>query len=320
MKIVLLDGYTVNPGDLCWDEIKELGDFVYFDRTSNDRDEIRRRIGESEIVITNKTPIDSTIINSCPSIKYITLLSTGYNVVDIKAARDKGIDVSNIPTYGTDSVAQFSIALLLELCHHIGHHSREVKNGRWESSIDWCFWDYPLIELKGKTIGIFGFGRIGKRTAEIAKALEMNVIVTGRSDKKYVDDNGWKHVSKEELFHSSDVISLHAPLNDETNRIINKETISKMKDGVYIINTSRGGLIDEEALASALNSNKVGGAALDVVSTEPIENTNPLLKAKNCIITPHMAWGAKEARERIISIAASNIRSFINGNVQNKVN
>ena len=320
MKIVLLDGYTVNPGDLCWDEIKELGDFVYFDRTSKDRDEIRRRIGESEIVITNKTPIDSTIINSCPSIKYITLLSTGYNVVDIKAARDKGIDVSNIPTYGTDSVAQFSIALLLELCHHIGHHSREVKNGRWESSIDWCFWDYPLIELKGKTIGIFGFGRIGKRTAEIAKALEMNVIVTDRSDKKYVDDNGWKHVSKEELFHSSDVISLHAPLNDETNRIINKETISKMKDGVYIINTSRGGLIDEEALASALNSNKVGGAALDVVSTEPIENTNPLLKAKNCIITPHMAWGAKEARERIISIAASNIRSFINGNVQNKVN
>lgn len=320
MKIVLLDGYTVNPGDLCWDEIKELGDFVYFDRTSKDRDEIRRRIGESEIVITNKTPIDSTIINSCPSIKYITLLSTGYNVVDIKAARDKGIDVSNIPTYGTDSVAQFSIALLLELCHHIGHHSREVKNGRWESSIDWCFWDYPLIELKGKTIGIFGFGRIGKRTAEIAKALEMNVIVTGRSDKKYVDDNGWKHVSKEELFHSSDVISLHAPLNDETNRIINKETISKMKDGVYIINTSRGGLIDEEALASALNSNKVGGAALDVVSTEPIENTNPLLKAKNCIITPYMAWGAKEARERIISIAASNIRSFINGNVQNKVN
>ena len=320
MKIVLLDGYTVNPGDLCWDEIKELGDFVYFDRTSKDRDEIRRRIGESEIVITNKTPIDSTIINSCPSIKYNTLLSTGYNVVDIKAARDKGIDVSNIPTYGTDSVAQFSIALLLELCHHIGHHSREVKNGRWESSIDWCFWDYPLIELKGKTIGIFGFGRIGKRTAEIAKALEMNVIVTGRSDKKYVDDNGWKHVSKEELFHSSDVISLHAPLNDETNRIINKETISKMKDGVYIINTSRGGLIDEEALTSALNSNKVGGAALDVVSTEPIENTNPLLKAKNCIITPHMAWGAKEARERIISIAASNIRSFINGNVQNKVN
>ena len=222
MKIVLLDGYTVNPGDLCWDEIKELGDFVYFDRTSKDRDEIRRRIGESEIVITNKTPIDSTIINSCPSIKYNTLLSTGYNVVDIKAARDKGIDVSNIPTYGTDSVAQFSIALLLELCHHIGHHSREVKNGRWESSIDWCFWDYPLIELKGKTIGIFGFGRIGKRTAEIAKALKMNVIVTGRSDKKYVDDNGWKHVSKEELFHSSDVISLHAPLNDETNRIINR--------------------------------------------------------------------------------------------------
>lgn len=320
MRIVLLDGYTVNPGDLSWDALNDVGDFTYFDRTDpNNIDEIINRIGESEIVITNKTPITKEVIDSCPNIKYIALLSTGYNIVDVKYAQERGIPVSNIPTYGTDSVAQFAIALLLEVCHHIGHHSHEVKNGRWEKSIDWCFWDYPLIELSGKTIGIFGFGRIGKRTAEIAKALGMNVVVTGRKDEEYIDSEGWRHVSKEELFRISDVISLHAPLTDETKFIINNETISLMKEKAIIINTSRGGLVDEEALSTALNLGKIGGAAMDVVSTEPIKSSNPLLKAKNCIITPHMAWGAKEARERIISINLDNIRSFISEKPQNLV-
>ena len=320
MKIVLLDGYTVNPGDLSWDEIKKEGDFLYFDRTGKNRSDIIKNIGDSDIVITNKTPIDKETIDACPSLKYITILATGYNVVDIKKAREKGIPVSNIPTYGTDSVAQYAIALLLELCHHIGHHSNEVKNGRWEKSIDWCFWDYPLVELSGKTIGILGFGRIGKRTAEIAKAFGMNVIVAGRKDEEYTDDEGWRHVSKKELFKKSDVISLHTPETEETKKLINAETISMMKDGVLIVNSSRGGLVDEEALADALNKGKVGGAALDVVSTEPIEATNPLKRAKNCIITPHMAWGAKEARERIVETTLSNIRAFKEGTPQNLVN
>ena len=320
MKIVLLDGYTVNPGDLSWEKIKELGEFTYYDRTGKDREEIIKRIGDNDIVITNKTPIDSKTLDACPSIKYIALLSTGYNVVDVMKAREKGIPVSNIPTYGTDSVAQYAIALLLELCHHIGHHGEEVRKGRWENTIDWCFWDYPLIELSGKTIGIFGFGRLGKRTAEIAKPLNMGVIVSGSDDRAYIDGEGWSHVRKKELFENSDVISLHAPLNENTKNIINSETISLMKDGVLIINTARGGLIDEEALASALESGKVGGLGADVVSTEPIEPSNPLLKAKNCIITPHMAWGAKEARERIISTTLSNIKAFMEGKPENLVN
>lgn len=317
MKIVLLDGYTVNPGDLSWRDIEKEGDFICFDRTDKDNErEIIDRIGDADIVITNKTPITKEIIDACPSIKYITLLSTGYNVVDTKKAREKGIGVSNVPTYGTDCVAQFTIALLLEICHHIGHHDREVKKGRWENSIDWCFWDFPLIELTNKTIGIFGFGRIGRKTAEIAKALGMNVMVYTRRIK----DDQWKYVSKEELFSSSDILSLHVPLTDETREIINRDTIGKMKDGVILINTSRGGLINEKDLASALDNGKVGYAALDVVSTEPIGEDNPLLKAKNCIITPHMAWGAKEARERIIKTTAENISSFKKGKPQNLVN
>lgn len=320
MKIVLLDGYAVNPGDLSWDDLKELGDFTYYDRTRRDNSEIIERISDNDIVITNKTPISKEVIEACPSIQYIALLSTGYNVVDTEYAKTKGIPVSNIPTYGTDSVAQYTIALLLELCHHIGHHSEEVRKGRWGKSIDWCFWDYPLVELKGKTLGILGFGRIGKKTAEIAKAMGMDTIVNGRRDEEYIDEEGWRHVSKETLFRDSDVISLHAPLTEDTRYIINKETISMMKDGVMLINASRGDLVKEEDLASALNKGKISGAAVDVVSTEPIKEDNPLLKAKNCIITPHMAWGAKEARERINAINLDNIRSFIKGKPQNVVN
>ncbi len=321
MKIVVLDGYTENPGDLTWDGLKAEGDFIYYDRTSvRNVDEIVRRIGDAEIVITNKTPISKEVMDRCPSIRFIALLATGYNVVDVKYAKKKGIPVSNVPTYGTDSVSQFAIALLLELCHHIGHHSDVVHRGRWEKNIDWCFWDYPLIELAGKTIGIIGFGRIGHRTGQIAKALNMNVIVNDSFENPDFAEEGFRYVSRDYLFQNSDVIALHCPLLPDTEGLINKDTIAKMKDGVLIINNSRGPLIVEKDLADALDSGKVGGAAVDVVSTEPIKGDNPLLNARNCIITPHMSWGAREARQRIMDITIDNIVSFKNGNSRNVVN
>ena len=259
-------------------------------------------------------------MDRCPSIRFIALLATGYNVVDVKYAKKKGIPVSNVPTYGTDSVSQFAIALLLELCHHIGHHSDVVHRGRWEKNIDWCFWDYPLIELAGKTIGIIGFGRIGHRTGQIAKALNMNVIVNDSFENPDFAEEGFRYVSRDYLFQNSDVIALHCPLLPDTEGLINKDTIAKMKDGVLIINNSRGPLIVEKDLADALDSGKVGGAAVDVVSTEPIKGDNPLLNARNCIITPHMSWGAREARQRIMDITIDNIVSFKNGNSRNVVN
>ena len=321
MKIVVLDGYTENPGDLSWDSIKAAGDFACYDRTPvDDIDEIVRRIGDAEIVITNKTPVSKDVFDRCPSIRFVALLATGYNVVDVAYAKSKGIPVSNVPTYGTDSVSQFAIALMLELCHHIGHHSDAVHEGRWEHCIDWCFWDYPLIELAGKTLGIIGFGRIGHRTGQIAKALNMHVIVNDSFENPDFVAEGFEYVSRDDLFRHSDVIALHCPLFPDTEGIINKETIAKMKDGVLIINNSRGPLVVEKDLADALDSGKVGGAALDVVSTEPIRGDNPLLKAKNCIITPHMSWGAKEARERIMNITADNVKASISGKPQNVVN
>lgn len=320
MKIVVLDGYTENPGDLSWDSLKALGETVVYDRTPYDEAEIQKRIGEAEIVITNKTPISRATLDRCPSIRFIAVLATGYNVVDCDAAKEKKIAVSNVPTYGTDSVSQFAIALLLELCHHIGHHSDAVHAGRWENNIDWCFWDYPLIELAGKTLGIIGFGRIGHRTGQIARALNMNVIVNDSFVNKAFVEEGFEYVDRDTLFAKSDVIVLHCPLFPDTMGIINKESIAKMKDGVLLINNSRGPLVVEEDLAAALDSGKVAGAAVDVVSTEPIKGDNPLLKAKNCIITPHMSWGAKEARQRIMDITVDNCRAYIDGNPQNVVN
>lgn len=320
MKIVVLDGYTENPGDLSWDSLKALGETVVYDRTPYDETEIQKRIGEAEIVITNKTPISRATLDRCPSIRFIAVLATGYNVVDCDAAKEKKIAVSNVPTYGTDSVSQFAIALLLELCHHIGHHSDAVHAGRWENNIDWCFWDYPLIELAGKTLGIIGFGRIGHRTGQIARALNMNVIVNDSFVNKAFVEEGFEYVDRDTLFAKSDVIVLHCPLFPDTMGIINKESIAKMKDGVLLINNSRGPLVVEEDLAAALDSGKVAGAAVDVVSTEPIKGDNPLLKAKNCIITPHMSWGAKEARQRIMDITVDNCRAYIDGNPQNVVN
>lgn len=321
MRIVVLDGYTENPGDLSWDGLKAFGELVVYDRTPiDDAPEIIKRIGDSEVVLTNKTPISRQVLDACPSVHYISVLATGYNVVDVGYAKEKGIAVSNVPTYGTDSVSQFAVALLLELCHHIGHHNQAVHEGRWEHNIDWCFWDYPLIELAGKTLGIIGFGRIGHRTGQIAKALNMQVIVNDSYKNPNFEAEGFEYVTRDELFKRSDVIALHCPLFPDTKDLVNKNTISKMKDGVLIINNSRGGLIVEQDLADALDAGKVGGAAVDVVSTEPIKGGNPLLRAKNCIITPHMSWGAKEARQRIMDITVKNVQSYKMGEPQNVVN
>ena len=317
MKIVVLDGYTENPGDLSWEELAKLGELTVYDRTP--AEEIVSRIGDAEIIITNKTPISRQTLDACPNIKYIALLATGYNVVDVAAAKEKGIPVSNVPTYGTAAVGQFAIAMLLEICHHVAHHSDTVHAGKWNSCIDWCYWDYPLIELDGKTMGIIGFGRIGQTTAKIAKAMGMKILAydnfqseSGKAIGEYVDLGT--------LLSQSDVISLHCPLFPETQGIINKDTIAKMKDGVILLNNSRGPLIVEQDVADALNSGKIYAAGLDVVSTEPIKNDNPLLTAKNCIITPHISWAPKESRQRIMDCTVSNVAAFLSGNPVNVVN
>jgi glycerate dehydrogenase len=317
MKIVILDGYTENPGDLRWDELEKLGELTVYDRTPPEQ--TAERIGDAEAVILNKAPVTKETIAACKNITYIGVLATGYNIVDCDAAKARGIAVTNIPTYGTDAVGQFAIALLLEICHHAGHHDRAVKKGRWEQNPDWCFWDYPLIELAGKTLGIIGFGRIGQTTGRIAKAMNMNVIA---HDSQPTDSGRTiaGYVSLDELFARSDVIALHCPLFPSTRGIINKNTIAKMKDGVIILNNSRGPLVVEQDLADALNSGKVYAAGLDVVSTEPIKGDNPLLKAKNCIITPHISWAPRESRQRLMDIAVNNLRAFIDGKPVNVVN
>ena len=320
MKIVVLDGYTENPGDLSWDALAQLGELTVYDRTDpQDEALIIARMAGAELVFTNKTPITRAAIDACPRLRFIGILATGYNVVDCAYAREKGIPVSNVPAYGTASVSQFSIALLLELCHHIGHHDRAVHEGRWERCADWCFWDYPLIELEGKTMGIIGFGRIGQNVGRIAKALGMNVIAFNRSRSAEGAEIA-EYVELDELLRRADVVSLHCPLFPETRGIINRETIAKMKDGVIIINNSRGPLVVEQDLADTLNSGKVYAAGLDVVSSEPISADNPLLKAKNCIITPHISWAPKESRQRIMDCTVENIRAFCEGKPQNVVN
>ena len=318
MKMVVLDGYTLNPGDLSWEELEKLGDLTVYDRTPQDL--VVERMKDAEIVFTNKTVITDEILSMCPKVKYIGVLATGYNVVDVAAANKRNIVVTNVPAYGTDAVSQFTIALLLELCHHIGEHWASVRNGDWSSSPDFCYWKYPLIELAGKTMGIIGYGKIGQGTARIAKALGMNILAYNRSPIKEEDikDIG-KQVSFEELLRESDVISLHCPLFPETKGIINKDSISKMKDGVLIINTARGPLIAEEDLRDALISGKVAGAAVDVVSAEPIKEDNPLLSAPNIIITPHIAWAPKETRQRLMSIVVENLKAFIQGNPINTI-
>lgn len=321
MKIVVLDGYCLNPGDLSWSQMEALGTCTVYDRTSlTDMEEVISRIGDAEIVYTNKTPLPREVLERCPNLKFIGVLATGYNVVDTEAARLRGIPVANIPTYGTDSVGQFAIALLLEICHHIGHHDQAVHQGKWENNPDWCFWDYPLIELAGKTMGIIGYGRIGQATGRIAQALGMKVLAYDTYKNSELETADCRYAELEELLGESDVIALHCPLFPETEGIINKSNISKMKDGVIILNNSRGPLIVEKDLAEALDSGKVAAAGVDVVSTEPIRQDNPLLKAKNCIITPHISWAPRESRQRLMDIAVENLKKFLQGTPVNIVN
>ena len=320
MKIVVLDGYTENPGDLSWDALAQLGELTVYDRTDpQDEALIIARMAGAELVFTNKTPITRAAIDACPRLRFIGILATGYNVVDCAYAREKGIPVSNVPAYGTASVSQFSIALLLELCHHIGHHDRAVHEGCWARCADWCFWDYPLIELEGKTMGIIGFGRIGQAEGRVARALGMRVLAhdlhptdAGRELADYVD--------LDTLYARADVISLHCNLTPENTGMICKASIEKMKDGVLIVNNARGPLVNEADLAAALEAGKVAGAALDVVSTEPIRGDNPLLHAKNCILTPHISWAPIESRQRIMDCSVENARAFLKGTPVNVVN
>lgn len=317
-KIVILDGYTENPGDLSWREFEELGDVIVYDRT--EKKDILEKIKDAEIVLTNKTPITRETIEKCNKLKYIGVLATGYNVVDIKAAKERNIPVCNIPTYGTDSVAQMCFALILEFYNSVGIHNEAVKNKEWSNCKDFCFWKSNLIELSNKTIGFIGFGRIGQRAADIAQAFNMNVLAYDVYRSNQDNRKNFKYVSLDELIEKSDIISLHCNLTEENYHMINKDTISKMKKNALIINTSRGPLINEEDLLEALNNHQIAGACLDVLEVEPPKEDNPLLKAKNIIITPHISWATFEARKRLMDIAVNNLKSFLNGKEVNRVN
>lgn len=320
MKIVILDGYSLNPGDLDWSAFSDMGETAVYDRTPvDDQEEIIRRIGGSEIVLTNKTPVTRAVLERCPAVRYVGLLSTGYNVVDVEAARERGVPVCNVPGYGTASVAQLTIALLLEIYHRAGHHNQAVHAGRWSESADYCFWDGTLIEAAGKTMGIVGFGSIGQAVGRIAGALGMDVIASGPHPWAE-GERPAPYVPLEELLGRSDVVSLHCPLFPETRGLINRETIAKMKDGAVLLNTGRGPLLVEQDVAAALNSGKLYAAGVDVAETEPIPADSPLLTAKNCVITPHIAWAPLEARRRLMDVAAGNLRSFLAGKPVNAVN
>lgn len=318
MKIVVLDGHTLNPGDLSWDRLLKLGEVVLYDRTPIDK--ILERSRGAEILITNKTPLSEDIINSLPSVKYIGVLATGYNIVDTETAKKRGIIVTNIPTYGTASVAQLTFALLLELCHHVQRHSDSVMNGKWAESVDFCFWDFPLIELSGKTLGIIGFGNIGNKVGDIATAFGMNIIGSSKphTDQSHRKNFRWAEIN--ELLEQSDIVSIHCPLLPETKGLINAETLKRMKRSAFLLNTSRGPIVVDKDLADALNNGIIAGAGIDVLSVEPPSKDNPLFKAKNCIITPHIAWATKEARTRLIDIAVNNLSAFLNGKPVNVVN
>lgn len=318
MKLVVLDGYTLNPGDLTWDGIKQFGNLEVHDRTPESL--IVERCQGAEIIFTNKTPLRESVLSQLPDLKYIGVLATGYNVVDVDYAKQRGIQVANVPGYGTASVVQMTFALLLELCQHVQRHSDSVFEGGWSSSPDFCYWNYPLIELEGKTIGIIGFGSIGQKVADIATAFGMNVVAYSRrqSDQSHRKNFTW--VGLHELLSDSDVVSIHCPLFPETQGMINKETLKLMKKTAFFLNTSRGPLMVDQDLADALNAGVIAGAGIDVLSVEPPSENNPLFKAKNCLITPHIAWATKEARARLMGIAENNLSSFLNGNPVNIVN
>jgi glycerate dehydrogenase len=317
MKIVVLDGYCLNTGDLSWDGLRALGDLEVYERTP--AGEVAMRAAGATAVFTNKTPLPADVIESLPQLRYIGVLATGYNVVDVEAARRRGVTVTNIPTYGTASVAQFVFALLLELCHHVGEHAAAVRAGEWSRNADWCFWKSPLIELAGKTMGIVGFGRIGRATARIADAMGMNVIASDTIEDNAPLYSGFRWVGIEDLLKESDVVSLHAPLFPETKHMINRRTIELMKHTAFLINTSRGPLVVDQDLADALNAGRIAGAGLDVLSVEPPAESNPLLSARNCLVTPHIAWATVEARRRLMDLAVRNLDAFVNGSPQNVV-
>ncbi|SCZ77344.1 D-2-hydroxyacid dehydrogenase [Acidaminobacter hydrogenoformans] len=319
LNIVILDGYTLNPGDLSWDGFARLGKLIVHDRTAPE--EILRRIRGAQIVITNKTPLTAETLSApeAADVRYIGVLATGYNVVDVKAARQRGIPVTNIPTYSTDSVAQLVFAHLLEICHHVGAHDAAVRKGEWVNSKDFCFWHYPMVELVGKKLGIIGFGSIGSRVAQIGHAFGMEILVLDRKGKGPREGLPYRFVPLEVLFAESDVITLHCPQTPETEGLICAESIAQMKDGVIILNMSRGGLVKEEDLAIGLRARKVAAAGVDVLSTEPPKPDNPLLGAPNLFITPHIAWAPWEARARLMEIAVENLEGFLNGEPVNVV-
>jgi len=315
MKIVILEGAAVNPGDLSWDAIKQFGEVTIYDRT--DPTDAAARIRDAQIILINKTPITAELLDQCPDLRLICVQATGYNVVDCDAARKRGITVCNVPAYGTNAVTQFTFSLLLEICNRVGHHDDAVHTGRWSTCGNFCFWDTPQMELYGKTLGIIGYGSIGQSVGRVAKAFGMKVRAYSRTQKPEFQDD---YANLDTVLAQSDIITLHCPMTPETDRIINKDTIAKMKDGAILINTGRGQLVDEQAAADALVSGKLRAMAADVVSVEPITPDNPLLSAPNCILTPHMAWTPVEARQRIIDITVGNISGFLKGEIVNAVN
>lgn len=317
MKIVILDGHAVNPGDLSWDFLNQFGEVIVYERTPVG--EVAQRIADADIVLTNKSPITEQILNTCPNIKLVCVLATGYNVVDCEATKKRGIPVCNVPDYGTAAVAQFTFAMLLDLCHKVAYHAQTVREGKWCQCPDFCYWDTPQMELAGKTMGIIGFGRIGRAVGRIANAFGMRVIAYNRSQCDEGKAIG-SYVNLEELLAASDVISLHCPLTAENTGMINTEAITKMKDGVILINTARGPLVDEAAVAAALESGKLRGFACDVISAEPMVENNPLKSAPNCIVTPHMAWAPIESRMRIQDCTERSIKAFLDGHPINTVN
>ncbi|NBR84896.1 MAG: D-2-hydroxyacid dehydrogenase [Verrucomicrobia bacterium] len=316
MKIVVLDGYTLNPGDLSWADLQALAPCTVHDRTPPG--EVAARCADAEIVITNKALLPREVIATLPKLKFISVTATGHNIVDTAAAKERGVPVSNVPLYGTRAVAQFTIALLLELCHHVGAHAASVRAGDWVKSADWCYARTPLLELDGLTFGVAGWGRIGQATAEIARALGMKIIAASRTPKPPKD--GVEFVDLDTLFRRADVVSLHCPLTPETKGLVNAARLALMKPSAFLLNTSRGPLLDETAVAEALNNGRLAGAGLDVLSTEPPKAENPLLAAKNCLITPHQAWAAKAARARLMETTVANVKAFLAGSPQNVVN
>lgn len=318
MKIVILDAFTANPGDLSWDGLRKFGDLTVYDRTAPEQ--VLERIGDAEVVYVNKVVLTRETMEQCPNLKMVSVLATGYNIVDVAAARELGIIVCNSPSYSTASVAQLTIAHLLELCHHVGAHSEACHNGQWASSPDFCFWNHPLMELDGKTMGIIGYGSIGQAVGEVAQALGMDLLVYSRHTRPELESESCYYTDLETLLEKSDVISLHCPQNEQSAGMINKDTIALMKDGAILLNTSRGGLVVEQDLADALHSGKLRGAAVDVVSKEPIDPNNPLLTAPNLLMTPHIAWAPLEARQRLLTIAEENLQAYTAGQPINVVN